>query len=46
MSDQQTYPKSTSQDTATESIKLPPFSIEAEQAVRVITQAVAAYCNS
>ncbi len=33
MSDQQTYPKPTTQDTITESIKLPPFSIEAEQAV-------------
>ncbi|VAW97719.1 Replicative DNA helicase (DnaB) [hydrothermal vent metagenome] len=33
MSDQQTYPKPAGHDTATESIKLPPFSIEAEQAV-------------
>ena len=33
MAEQLSYPKSTSKDTQTEGIKLPPFSIEAEQAV-------------
>lgn len=33
MVDQLKYPKSTSKDTQTEALKLPPFSIEAEQAV-------------
>jgi len=33
MADNLVYPKSTTKDTQTEAIKLPPFSIEAEQAV-------------
>ena len=33
MAEQLSYPKSTTRDTQTEGIKLPPFSIEAEQAV-------------
>jgi replicative DNA helicase len=33
MAEKLSYPKSTTQDTQTEGIKLPPFSIEAEQAV-------------
>jgi len=33
MADQLSYPKSTTKDTQIEGIKLPPFSIEAEQAV-------------
>ena len=33
MAEKLSYPKSTSKDTQTEGIKLPPFSIEAEQAV-------------